>query len=283
MAALAYVNGRFLPIRHAVIGIEDRGHQFADGVYEVIKVLGGRPRDLERHLDRLERSLAAMRIAMPSGRAGLRSLIEELLRRGRLQTAALYLQISRGQAPRNHLFPKHARPSLTMTLRQPRFPSLAEREAGVAVVTMPDQRWGRCDIKSISLLANILARQQAAERGAREAWLVDREGHVREGSSSNAYIVDRRGRLVTHPEGEAILAGITRQVLLERARADGMEVIERPFTLAEAQGAAEAALTSTSSLVLPVVAIDGAPVGDGRPGPVVRRLMALYDTHLAEG
>ncbi len=280
MARIAYVNGCYRPLQNATVAAEDRGYQFADGVYEVIKVLGGRPCDLERHLDRLERSLAALEIAPPMTRRALESVLFETLRRNRLADALLYLQITRGTAPRNHLFPKRARPSLVITARRPVFPGEREREEGVGVITRPDLRWGRCDIKSISLLPNVLARQSAAAAGCREAWLIDREGMVTEGSASNAYIVDASGRLVTHPLSERILGGVTRSVILELARRDGIEVVERPFFLDEAHGAREAALSSTSSWLLPVTAIDGRPVSNGMPGHVVRRLMALYGGHL---
>lgn len=280
MAGLAYVNGRYLPLRHAQIGLEDRGNQFADGVYEVMKVLRGAPLDQERHLDRLERSLAALRIPMPTSRRALVAILRELLTRSGLREAMIYMQISRGLAPRNHPFPKAARPSLSMTVRALRRPAAREQSEGVAVLTRPDHRWGRCDIKSISLLPNILARQEAAERGCREAWLIDAHGVVTEGSSSNAYIVDAAGRLRTHPEGPAILAGVTRHVLLDLARADGIEVVEQPFTLDDARAAEEAALSSTTSMLLPVVRVDDHVVGEGRPGPVIRRLMTLYARHL---
>jgi D-alanine transaminase len=281
MARIAYVNGRYRPLQDAAVAAEDRGYQFADGVYEVIKVLAGRPCDLGRHLDRLERSLAALEIAPPMSRRALQSVLFETLRQNRLSAALLYVQITRGTGPRNHLFPKVARPSLVVTVRRPVFPGEREREEGVGVITRPDLRWGRCDIKSISLLANVLARQSAAAAGCREAWLIDRDGMVTEGSASNAYIVDPEGRLITHPLNERILGGVTRSVILELARRDGIEVVERPFSLDEAHGAREAALSSTSSWLLPVTAIDSRPVSNGMPGHVVRRLMALYGGHLA--
>jgi D-alanine transaminase len=280
MARIAYVNGRYRALAGEAIAIEDRGYQFADGVYEVIKVLGGRARDLDRHLDRLQRSLAALAIGEPMSRAALASVLAETLQRNRLGDALLYVQVTRGTAPRNHVYPKKTRPSLVVTVRRPSFPSAREREEGVGVMTMPDLRWGRCDIKSISLLANVMARQQAAAAGCREAWLIDQAGFVTEGSASNAYIVDHDGCLVTHPLTERILGGITRSVILELARADGIPVVERPFSLAEAQAAREAALTSTSSMLLPVTAIDDRSVGNGHPGTVVRRLLTLYDAHL---
>jgi D-alanine transaminase len=283
MARIAYVNGRYRPLREAAIAPEDRGYQFADGVYEVIKVLGGRPRDLERHLDRLTRSLGALDITPPMPRRALESVLHETLRRNQISDALIYVQITRGVAPRNHLFPKRARPSLVVTVRRPVFPSAREREEGVGVITQPDLRWGRCDIKSISLLPNVLARQSAAAAGCREAWLVDQDGQVTEGSASNAYIVDSSGRLITHPLDARILGGVTRSIVLELAHSDGIEVVERPFSVDEAYAAREAALSSTSSLLLPVTAIDGRPVSNGMPGHVVRRLMALYAGHLGLG
>jgi D-alanine transaminase len=283
MARIAYVNGRYLPLQSAAVAAEDRGYQFADGVYEVIKVLGGEPRDLERHLDRLARSLAALEIAPPMTRPALESVLRETLRRNQLSNALLYIQVTRGSAPRNHLFPRRARPSLVVTVRRPAFPGEREREEGVGVIARPDLRWGRCDIKSISLLPNVLARQSAAAAGCREAWLVDREGIVTEGSASNAYIVDAAGRLITHPLNERILGGITRSVVLELARQDGIEVVEQPFSVEQAHAAREAALSSTSSWLLPVTTIDGRPVSNGMPGHVVRRLMALYAGHLGVG
>lgn len=283
MAGIAYVNGRYDRIDRPAIPVEDRGYQFADGVYEVIKVIDGRIIDLERHLDRLGRSLEALRIAAPMRRAALVQVLKETLRRNRQRDALLYLQVSRGVAPRNHLYQPRLRPSLVVTVRRPSFPSTAEREQGVRIVTCRDERWRRCDIKSVSLLANVLAKQAAAEQGCREAWLVDDAGQVREGSASNAYIVDRRGRLITHPLGPEILGGVTRQVVLEIAASLQIEVVERSFSVAEACDAAEAGLSSTSSWLLPVVAIDGQPVGDGRPGPVIRRIRELYERRLRGG
>ena len=280
MARIAYVNGRYRPLQGEAVAVEDRGYQFADGVYEVIKVLGGRLCDFERHLDRLQRSLAAVEIPEPMPRRALVSVIEETLRRNRLASALVYLQITRGVAPRNHVFPKRARPSLVVTVRRPVFPGAREREEGVGVITQPDLRWGRCDIKSISLLPNVLARQSAAAAGCREAWLIDRDGMVTEGSASNAYIVDGAGRLITHPLGERILGGVTRSVVLEFARDEGIEVVEQPFSLDEALQAREAALSSTSSWLLPVTSIDGRTISNGMPGHVVRLLMARYAAHL---
>jgi len=280
MPRIAYVNGRYRPLQNAAVAAEDRGYQFADGVYEVIKVLDGQPRDLGRHLDRLARSLAALDIAPPMTRRALASVLHETLRRNQLSNALVYLQVTRGTAPRNHLFPTRARPSLVVTVRRPAFPGVRERVEGVGVITQSDLRWGRCDIKSISLLPNVLARQSAAAAGCREAWLIDREGRVTEGSASNAYIVDSAGRLITHPLNERILGGVTRSVILQLARQDGIEVVEQPFSLEEAYAAREAALSSTSSWLLPVTSIDSRPISNGMPGHVVHRLMALYAGHL---
>ena len=276
MSRTAYSGGRYRPIGAAVVPLEDRGLQFADGVYEVIKCVAGRLRDLDRHLDRLDRSLAALDIPWPVSRRALVTVVREALRRNRLRDALIYLQIDRGVAPRNHVWPAGIRPTLTVTVRRAHLPKPRELADGVAVVTMPDQRWKRCDIKSVSLLANVMARQRAAEAGCREVWLYDADGRVTEGAGSNAYIVDAGGRLMTHPLGQAILGGVTRNVVLELARADGIEVVERPFAVAEALEAREAFLTSTSSLVLPVTRIDDRMVADGRPGRVTLRLQMLY-------
>lgn len=280
MTRIAYVGGRYRPIDSPAIRVEDRGLQFADGVYEVIKCLGGHICDLERHLNRLERSLAALAIAMPMSRAALRTVIAQTLRRNALRDALVYLQVDRGVAPRNHLFPASITPTLIVTVRRAHFPRPGELAEGVGVVTLPDQRWRRCDIKSVNLLANVLARQEAARAGCREVWLYDAQGQVTEGSGSNAYLVDGDGAVVTRPLGPEILGGVTREVVLELARADGIPVRERAFTVAEALTAREAFLTSTSSLVLPVTSIDGGTIANGMPGSVTRRLLEQYRRHL---
>jgi D-alanine transaminase len=276
MSRTAYSGGRYRPIGALAVPVEDRGLQFADGVYEVVKCVNGRICDLDRHLDRLDRSLSAVAIPRPTSRPALVTVIREALRRNRLRDALIYLQIDRGVAPRNHLFPKSARPTLIVTVRRAAFPKPRELGEGVAVITMPDMRWKRCDIKSVALLANVLARQRAAEAGCREVWQVDADGLVTEGAGSNAYLVDGEGRVVTRSLGHEILGGVTREVVLELARAEGIGVLERPFTVEEALSAREAFLTSTSSLVLPVTRIDGRPVADGRPGPVTASLLRRY-------
>ena len=280
MSRTAYRGGRYRPIGALAVPVEDRGLQFADGVYEVAKCVNGRICDLDRHLDRLERSLAALAIPWPTSRRALTVVIREALRRNGLRDALIYLQIDRGVAPRNHLYPRSARPTLVVTVRRAPFPKARELSEGVAVITMPDMRWKRCDIKSVNLLANIIARQRAAEAGCREVWQVDAEGLVTEGAGSNAYIVDGAGRVVTRPLGHEILGGVTREVVLELARREGIGVVERPFTVEEAVSAREAFLTSTSSLVLPVTRIDGRPVGDGRPGPATVTLLRRYREHM---
>ena len=279
MARIAYVNGRYLPLARAAVGIEDRGLQFADGVYEVVKVVDGVPCDFDRHLARLRRSLGALEIAMPVTADTLRQIVAHILTRNRLRTAIVYLQIDRGRAPRSHVFPARAKPSLIVTVRRAPLPKPVELENGVAVLTMADERWARCDIKSVALLPNVRARQQAYEQGCREAWLVDSDGLVTEGSSANAFIVDAQGRVVTRALGREILGGITRGVVLDLAHEAGIEVVERPFSVEEAVAAREAFLTSTSSLVLPVTSIDGRTIANGKPGSTTRHLLALYEQH----
>jgi D-alanine transaminase len=278
MSRVAYVNGRYLPLAQAKVHIEDRGYQFADGVYEVCEVREGRLIDERRHLERLNRSLAEIRMQPPMSAAALRVVLRETLRRNRVRDGLLYLQVSRGVAHRDHAFPPAGtRPSVVVTAK-PTDRSKAESvaEAGIAVITVPDNRWERVDIKTIALLPNVLARQAARDRGAREAWFVDREGFVTEGSASNAWIVNGDGAIVTRPATAGILKGITRAVVLEVAAKQGLRVEERPFTIAEALAAREAFVTAATQIVMPVVAIDGRKIGDGKPGPVARALRARF-------
>ncbi|MEO5337693.1 MAG: D-amino-acid transaminase [Magnetospirillum sp. WYHS-4] len=280
MPRTAYVNGRYVPHGEAVVHIEDRGYQFADGVYEVIAVHGGRLVDTDGHLDRLDRSLREMRMAWPLGRRALGVVLSEVVRRNGFRDATLYLQVTRGVAPRDHAFPAHAGSSLVVTVRRrPPFDKAVQAK-GVAVVTVPDIRWKRCDIKTISLIANVMAKQAAKEKGAYEAWLVDAEGRVTEGSSSNAWIVTKGGDLVTRHLDEGILGGITRAVLLRLMKEEGIRFAERPFTMAEAKVAREAFATGSTTLVKPIVSLDGKKVGDGKPGPVALRLLDLYVEHM---
>jgi D-alanine transaminase len=275
---IAYVNGRYLPYRHAMIHIEDRGYQFSDGVYEVCEVRDGHIIDERRHLARLTRSLDEIRIAMPMPPSALAVIMRECLQRNRVRYGILYLQITRGVARRDHAFPPPStKPSVIVTARHLDF-AANERIAaeGVAVVTVPDNRWERVDIKSISLLPNVLAKQAARERGAKEAWFVDRRGHITEGSSSNAWIVSKDGKVITPPADKGILRGITRTVLIDVVAAQGLELEERSFTPEEAYGAREAFLTSASQVVVPVVRIDDRPIGNGVPGSIATALRAKF-------
>jgi len=275
---IAYVNGRYLPYRHAMIHIEDRGYQFSDGVYEVCEVRDGHIIDERRHLARLARSLDEIRIAMPMPPSALAVIMRECLRRNRVRYGILYLPITRGVARRDHAFPPPStKPSVIVTARHLDF-AANERIAaeGVAVVTVPDNRWERVDIKSISLLPNVLAKQAARERGAKEAWFVDRRGHITEGSSSNAWIVSKDGKVITPPADKGILRGITRTVLIDVVAAQGLELEERSFTPEEAYGAREAFLTSASQVVVPVVRIDDRPIGNGVPGSIATALRAKF-------
>jgi D-alanine transaminase len=279
MSRIAYVAGQYLPHRQAAVHIEDRGYQFADGVYEVLSVIGGRLVDEELHLTRLHRSLGELRIPPPMGDAALKIVMREVIRRNAVERGIIYLQITRGQAPRDHAFPKKAKPVLVATARRarPQDPKLGRD--GIAVITIPDIRWQRCDIKSVSLLPNVLGKQQAREAGAYEAWQVDREGQVTEGTSTNAWIVTDDGAVVTRAPDSAILNGVTRLALFDIMRREGYRLEERPFTVAEAKAAREAFLTSTTADVLPIVRIDADPVADGKPGPLSKKLRDAYLVH----
>ncbi len=274
MSRYAYVNGRYLPFRDAKVHVEDRGYQFADAVYEVCEVRAGHLIDERRHLDRLERSLHAIRLSLPMSRAALGVVLREVAARNRIRFGMVYLQIGRGVARRDLAFPMpQPAPSVVVTARalnRARLDALAA--AGIAVVSVPDNRWGRVDIKSVGLLPNALARQAAIEQGAREAWFIDKSGAVTEGASANAWIVSGEGKLVTRRADHAILGGITRSVLFEAVEAQGLVIEERPFALEEAYAAREAFITSATQNVMPVVRIDGRTIGDGKPGPVATAL-----------
>lgn len=281
MTRVAYINGRYVNSAQAHTNIEDRGYQFADGIYEYFAFFNRKLLDAEPHLIRLERSLAELSIPTPMSMQALRFCMEELIARNALQDGGLYLQITRGVARRDHPFPKATKPVLSMTVCGPKVAKPQERENGVKIITQPDIRWSRCDIKSVGLLANVLAKQQASSQGAREAWLFKPNGTITEGAVSNAFIVTEEG-IITHPKDHHILGGVAREATLTLARDAGMSVHERPFTLAEAKAAREAFITSTSANVLPVTTIDGAPVGNGKPGPVTLRLMELFHHHIAD-
>jgi D-alanine transaminase len=276
MARYAYVNGRYVDHRSASVHIEDRGYQLADGVYEVVGVRDGKLIDEALHIDRLDRSLRELRIAWPVSRATLGFILRELMRRNRLRDGLVYMQVTRGVARREHAFPtKPVKPALVLTTRASARPE-ADPGPGVAVKSHPDIRWERCDIKTVALLPNVLAKQAARESGAYEAWLVDNEGRVTEGASTNAWIVTHDDELITRQTDSGILAGITRHTLKSLAGALQLKLVERAFTLAEARKAKEAFITSATSFVTPVVKIDGEPVGDGKVGPVARRLREEY-------
>jgi D-alanine transaminase len=281
MSRIAYVNGRYVPHRRARVHVEDRGFQFADAVYEVIAVRGGGLVDEVLHLQRLARSLRELRMAAPMAEGALKALLREVVRRNGVHDGILYLQISRGAAPREFAFPKRARPTLVITARRQRGPDPRQLEEGVAVITIPDIRWARPDIKSVALLPNALGKQQARDAGAYEAWQVDRDGNITEGTSSNAWIVTAAGEVVTRQADTSILNGITRLGLIALLAGEGLRLVERPFSVAESKAAREAFLTSTTNFVLPVVRIDDAPIGNGYPGSVVRRLRQAYEAHVA--
>lgn len=278
MSRIAYVNGRYLDMRDASVNIEDRGYQFADGVYEVCEVRGGKLVDMPRHLARLQRSLGELRIKEPMPLAALSVVMHEVVRRNRVNYGIVYLQVTRGVARRDHGFPAApVKPAVVVTARS-LDPAKGQANAahGIKVITLQENRWPRVDIKSTALLPNVLAKQAAREAGAFEAWYVDRDGYVTEGSSSNAWIVTKEGRVVTRSADAGILAGVTRAVLMDAFEALQVRFEERPFTPAEAAGAAEAFVTASSQIVMPVVAIDGQPIGDGKPGALAKRLREQF-------
>lgn len=278
MSRLAYVNGAFCAYSDARVHIEDRGYQFADGVYEVWAFRQHRILDWGGHWRRLQRSLGELSIAVPVRERALRVIAGELIRRNRLSDGILYLQITRGVAARDHVFPQNpVAPAMVMTARAQDLASL-ERKAnmGIAIISLPENRWGRCDIKSIALLPNVLAKQAAAEQGAPEAWFVDAQGQVTEGASSNAWILDHQGCLRTRNLHANILPGITRANLVAICQAHQITLREEAFSLDEALHAKEAFITSASAFVQPVIRIDGKEISSGVPGPLAKRLRTLY-------
>lgn len=281
MGRIAYVNGRYVPHAEAAVHIEDRGYQFADGVYEVLAVYRGKLIDEPGHIQRLDRSLRELRIGWPVTPRVLGVLMREVVRRNRLTDGIIYLQVTRGVAPRDHPFPENGvAPALVMTTKAKNLDAL---KGGIPtrVITVPDQRWARPDIKSVALLPNCLARQQAKEAGCYEAWQIDRDGLITEGTASNAWIVTAKGELLTRNADEnAILNGITRLAVVDVARDAKVRLVERGFTVKEALKASEAFITSTTSFVKPVVEIDGRKVGDGKPGPITRKLGQLIARRL---
>ncbi|MFK8251235.1 D-amino-acid transaminase [Ancylobacter terrae] len=278
MSRIAYVNGLYLPHAQAGVHIEDRGYQFADGVYEVCEVRGGHLVDERRHMERLARSLGELQIALPMSRTALGIVLRETVRRNRVGDGMVYLQVTRGVARRDHVFPPAGTPPSVVVTARSVDPAKGDRQAeqGVAVITVKDNRWERVDIKSVSLLPNVMAKEQARAAGAKEAWFVDAQGQVTEGGSTNAWIVTRDGVIVTRPAESGILRGITRTVVLEVAARQGLKVEERAFTVAEAYEAREAFITAATTIVMPVVQIDGKPVGNGHPGSVAQALRAGF-------
>jgi D-alanine transaminase len=278
MSRIVYVNGRYCPYDEAAVHAEDRGNQLGDAVYEVCEVLGGRLVDEGLHLRRLERSLAELRMRAPMSPKALGRVMRETIRRNRVRDGLVYLQVSRGAGRRDFLFPgAEIEPTLIVLARSvSRAKGEAQAALGIAIKTMPDNRWGRVDIKTVMLLPSVLAKEAARAEGAKEAWLVDAKGFVTEGGSSNAWIVDQAGKLVTRQADTGILRGITREVVLALAARQGLEVVERPFTVAEALAAREAFITSATNLVMPVVRVDGRPIGNGHPGSFASELRRLY-------
>lgn len=284
MSRIAYVNGYYVPLRQASVRIEDRGYLFADGVYEVCVVRNRRLIDEGRHMRRLARSLRELRIGWPIEPSALAVVMREVIRRNRVRDGVVYVQVTRGVGPRNHTFPSESvRPSVVAAARSVDRED-AERTAseGIAVVTTPDNRWDRVDIKTISLLPNVLAKQTAKEAGAAEAWFVDDDGRVTEGASSNAWIVTAEGVLVTRSADCGILRGITREVIVDLLRREGVRFEERSFTVAEALAAREAFISSAGNLVMPVTSIDGTPIGSGKPGDLSLKLRRLFFTQADE-
>lgn len=275
---IAYVDGRYLPHGSACVHVEDRGLQLGDSIYEVFRITAGRFLDEAEHLDRLERSLGEIEMAMPVPRAALQFIAREVARRNAVTEGLLYIQVTRGAYHRDHPIPAPAaKPTLIVTAHRLDTAAIARRrESGVAVITAPDLRWGRCDIKTTQLLANLLAKTAARRAGAFEVWLTDAAGFVTEGASTSAWIVSQDGTLITRDLSTAILPGVTRQVLLKAAKDAHISVVERAFTPADATLAREAFLTAASAAAIPVVRIDGVPIGDGKPGPLTRRLAELY-------
>jgi len=277
MSRVAYVNGTYSPRGEAVVHIEDRGFQFADGVYEVWSVFDGRLADFDGHMERLHRSLTELKIEIPMTAAALGVVLRETIRRNRVRDGIVYLQVTRGTAPRDHAFPADIAPSVIVTAKRIDL-SKGDRTAvnGAAGVTQPDIRWGRCDIKTVGLLPNVLAKQAAREKGAYECLMYDEMGLVTEGSSTNAWIVDENGKLRTRDAQANILRGITRAAILKLVEAEGIELDERAFSVEEAKKAREVFVTAASSFVMPLVSLDGVKIGDGRPGPIATRLREVY-------
>jgi len=282
MSRIAYVNGSYVPQTEASVNIEDRGYQFGDGIYEVVHLFAGRYIDEDLHLDRLERSLREIALPMPMARNALRLVLREVARRNRVTEGLLYMQVTRGVARRDHAFPtKPVAPALVVTVKRiAPYPSTVDRW-GAAAITLPDLRWARCDIKTVNLLPNCLARQAAREQGAIEAVLFDEaSGMVTEGAATSFWIVDESGTIRTRPLSNSILPGCTRAALMAELREAGIAFEERAFSMDELSRAREAFITSATSFVKPITKIDGKPVGNGEVGPVARQLFDIFARHV---
>ncbi len=278
MSRIAYVNGQYVQHSEAGIHIEDRGYQFADGVYEVCEIARGNIMDMTRHLDRLNRSLSELKIAWPMARKALQTVIREVVRRNRVYDGLVYVQVTRGVARRDHVFPApDTPPAIVITAKRTSPAAAAARAAkGIKVITVPENRWERVDIKSVSLLPNVLARQQAKEQGAQEAWFIDPDGTVKEGAATNAWIVTKDGVLVTRPAETGILRGITRTTIFDVAKKLGLKIEERGFSVDEAKRSKEAFMTAASTVVMPIIAIDGELVANGHPGTTTLSLREAF-------
>lgn len=278
MSRIAYVNGSYLPHTRAAVHIEDRGYQFADGVYEVCEVRHGFIVDMTRHLNRLDRSLSELQMAWPMGRDALVLVIREVLRRNYVKNGMFYMQVTRGVAKRDHVFPSANVPSsLVITAKSTDASAIAKKNAnGINAITVADNRWDRVDIKTVGLLSNALARQQAKEQGAQEAIYVDADGIVKEGAATNVWIVDANGKLRTRPAEHGILRGVTRTGLMDVTKALGMEVHEDAFTVEEMMAAREVFITAATSICFPVVMIDGKTIANGHPGITAQKIREAF-------
>jgi D-alanine transaminase len=279
VSRIVYVNGRYVPYAQAAVHVEDRGFQFADAIYEVCQVRAGHMVDEARHMARLARSLGELKIPAPMSAGALAHVMRETIRRNRVKDGLVYLQVSRGEGPREFVFPPHDVPRTVVCIARAvaRASHEALADTGIAVKTMPDIRWRRADIKTVMLLPACLAKEAARAEGAREAWLVDNDGFVTEGASSNAWIVSGEGTVITRQIAPTILAGVTRATLIDLLGEEKVPYLERPFRVTEALQAREAFVTSATNTVMPVVRIDGSPIGDGRPGPLTQRLRSKFD------
>lgn len=278
MTRVVYVNGVYQPYSDACVHVEDRGFQFADGVYEVCEVREGILIDERRHIDRLHRSLNELRMRAPMTRRALGLIMREVIRRNKVTNGSVYVQVTRGVAKRDFHFPSDETVPTLVCYGINISRKAAEKRAanGISVVTMPDIRWKRVDIKTVALLPNALARQAALDAGAQEAWMVDQDGYVTEGASCNAWIFSQNDELITRSADGAILRGITRSVVMDLIRKEGLKFMEKSFTVDEVKSAKEAFNTSATGLVMPVIAVDGVKIGDGRPGPIAQKIRRLF-------